>query len=121
MGGLVIRERQDDLVPSLLKIGLEVVAILVPALLGFGRHRNADGCAFLDLVAVAGLSGSTAATGRETRAHRHARDDLLGELHVFSFIFEGDGTTIVPFVIRTVPVHLIAYTLELSCQTYICS
>ena len=57
------------------------------------RHRNADSGTLFDLGITASCLAATAATtGREARAHGnacHHGDDLLSELHLLSFIFEG--------------------------------
>ena len=92
LGRLIVGERQDDLVSGLLQLGLQVVAVLVPTLFGLGRHRNADSGTLFDLGITASCLAATAATtGREARAHGNAchHGDLLSELHLFSFIFEG--------------------------------
>ena len=91
---LVIGERQDDFVPGLFELGFQVVAVLVPSLFGFRRHRDADGVTLGDGIIRAARrlpSSSTAARGQAS-AHRHTRQqchDLLRESHRVSFDITG--------------------------------
>src|SRR5690606_28006014 len=69
---VVARELQVDLVPGLLETRLHGVAVGDPALVGLGRHRDADQAA-LFAVAATGAATGTLATARGERDGQSAR------------------------------------------------